>query len=357
MWKLITRKIFYLLILIFLDSCCRNDGGDLFVINASVNDDAHNLSEIAQDVVAIPLETNENCLISYINRVISTKEHFFVLSDCIYMFNRQGEFERKIGSLGRGPEEYTGISTFAVDEISERIIVASRNKLLCFGFNGDFIFSVPVNKFVEYIDIVGEEVLLISSKMGVPVDDGTFANTTWLYRLNSELTVLDSIMVKQIILPSIIGSIFPGSRIITTLNKKQYLFYHVLYEEPIVRDTLYIVESDKLTPSIKIDFAEASRNGEDFIMINMYRTDRYVFADYKFEEMYLFCYDLLNDQQYNVIDGFNDDFLNTGTAKLQLLDADDGTMYFTKQSNEVSGIFEGVDDFDNPVIILVQLYE
>ena len=60
----------------FLDSCCRNDGGDLFVINASVNDDAHNLSEIAQDVVAIPLETNENCLISYINRVISTKEHF-----------------------------------------------------------------------------------------------------------------------------------------------------------------------------------------------------------------------------------------------------------------------------------------
>ena len=65
-------------------------------------------------------------------------------------------------------------------------------------------------------------------------------------------------------------------------------------------------------------------------MINMYRTDRYVLRITNLGRCISFARFI--DQQYNVIDGFNDDFLNTGTAKLQLLDADDGTMYFTKQS-------------------------
>jgi hypothetical protein len=68
------------------------------------------LSEVAEDITFIPLETTDECLLGGIDAIRFSKNYIIVIDGSpynqIYLFDRKGKFIRKIGSRGRGPCEY-----------------------------------------------------------------------------------------------------------------------------------------------------------------------------------------------------------------------------------------------------------
>lgn len=77
------------------------------------------LSEIADSVRYIPLETNDKCLIKDLNsaNILKTDKYFFLpWIETLFQYTTDGKFVRKIGRKGSGPGEFVWISQIDVDE-------------------------------------------------------------------------------------------------------------------------------------------------------------------------------------------------------------------------------------------------
>ena len=77
------------------------------------------LSDYFKNVQSIALEDVENGLIGKISKLIVLNESIFILDSsiahCLFVFNREGKFIRKIGRIGKGPGEYSNLSDFTID--------------------------------------------------------------------------------------------------------------------------------------------------------------------------------------------------------------------------------------------------
>ena len=107
-------------------------------IDASGKGEKIKLSDIIDTIEYIPLETNENCLIGRIDKVIGMGDTVAVLDDrigrALYLFGRDGRFIRKIGQQGEGPQEYIHLFDMTYDRATDRIFLLDLggNKILVF---------------------------------------------------------------------------------------------------------------------------------------------------------------------------------------------------------------------------------
>ena len=76
------------------------------------------LSEFVKDIKFIPLELTDECLLRGVERAEITDEYIYVVdkpdhrSPCVYQFDHKGNFIRRIGSQGQGPEEFIEMRGF-----------------------------------------------------------------------------------------------------------------------------------------------------------------------------------------------------------------------------------------------------
>jgi hypothetical protein len=73
----------------------------------------------------IPLETNENCLISSIDKIEIQNNHIYIKDDLaksIYIFDMTGKYTGKINAIGHGPGEYIIPSYMTVTDTSIIIV-------------------------------------------------------------------------------------------------------------------------------------------------------------------------------------------------------------------------------------------
>ena len=96
--------------------------------NYHVCNDEMLLSDVVADVEYIKLETRDASLIADITKVEYVNGNLFIQSNSlIYMFDKEGRFIRRIGSIGGGPEEYIQSFDFTADD--SLVYVNSRNKI------------------------------------------------------------------------------------------------------------------------------------------------------------------------------------------------------------------------------------
>ncbi len=104
------------------------------------------LSEIADTIEYIPLETSQNSLLGSIKDLKMTKDYIFIETwkGPLAQFNRSGKFIRYVGSFGRGPEEYVSIREFSIDEEQKKIYIHSgyNRSILVYSFNGDYLNTI-----------------------------------------------------------------------------------------------------------------------------------------------------------------------------------------------------------------------
>ncbi len=98
------------------------------------------LSELAENVEYIPLQTTESSLMGNIRRkIVNINKRIYIINlegiskQSILCFNMDGKFLFKVEKTGRGPEEYKGISDFDVSSDNNVLaILSSLNHKLLF---------------------------------------------------------------------------------------------------------------------------------------------------------------------------------------------------------------------------------
>ncbi len=99
------------------------------------------LSEIAESITYIPLETNPKGLLGYIIKIVKTSSAIYVSDmEKVLKFTPDGKFIRQIGKLGNGPGEYGNAPEFVVAESANSIYITDfRNRsILKFDTTGNF---------------------------------------------------------------------------------------------------------------------------------------------------------------------------------------------------------------------------
>jgi len=107
------------------------------------------LSDIADGIEYIPLETSAECLLGDATglRVTVLDQYVVVNSKGLRLFNRQGKYLRTIGGIGKGPQEYTSSGRFVIDEKNGRVDILDndRHRVVSFRVTGEFIGDFRVN--------------------------------------------------------------------------------------------------------------------------------------------------------------------------------------------------------------------
>ena len=111
-----------------------------------------NLSDYAESVTYIPLETNDFSLIGEIYSFKRLDDKYVILDSwyqgngkCL-LFDKQGSFIREMGKKGQGPEEYVTISSIDVNHISNHVLISDRRKLLEYDSIGNLKKTVQTPK-------------------------------------------------------------------------------------------------------------------------------------------------------------------------------------------------------------------
>jgi hypothetical protein len=126
------------------------------------------VSQIAENIKYIPLETNSNSLIDRIMDAKFTREFIFIKDskNGLMQFTRDGKFIQKVGMRGKGPGEYLFMRNFSIDEKNRLIYLQSNEKqeILIYSFKGDYLKSIPFNLEVYKINWVRDSIFMSFSE-------------------------------------------------------------------------------------------------------------------------------------------------------------------------------------------------
>jgi hypothetical protein len=111
------------------------------------NSEKVDISGYVDSVKYIKLQTTDDNLIGYINKVFFVDNRILVTDGKvpqILIFDTDGNFLNKIGKIGQGPGEYTGITTSLFDPTNKLIIIHNNGlrKLLFFTLDGELIKEI-----------------------------------------------------------------------------------------------------------------------------------------------------------------------------------------------------------------------
>ncbi|MDR0574966.1 MAG: 6-bladed beta-propeller [Tannerella sp.] len=100
------------------------------------------LSEIADSIEYIELKTPEDVIITKIG-IIKQVDDFLIINAnyVVYLFHKNGQFIRQIGSRGQGPGEYILPYSIDIDHKKKEIVISDTYQLLFYDLDGNFLRS------------------------------------------------------------------------------------------------------------------------------------------------------------------------------------------------------------------------
>ncbi len=164
------------------------------------------LSEIVDGVEYVKLETSSECLFSWASFSVGEKYILAVQQygpAQIFLFDRSGKFIRKIGGEGKGPLEYTSLSTVVTDPEETYILVNDyqRDILMKYDFDGNVTATFRYKEQLDWdiSDIVVKGSDEIFCRIDYPLlekknfylirkMDAGFRQTDSLFPVNTKLT-------------------------------------------------------------------------------------------------------------------------------------------------------------------------
>ena len=148
-------NIIPLILLLFSCTAQENNDSDKTVIpvaKAIGSGKILNLSDYAQSVSYIPLETNDSVLIGSIGSVLIQNNAYLIKThqpgqsaQCL-LFDKTGKFVRQIGTYGQGPKEYTSINYMDLHPTVNHIFLDHRERYIEYGLDGNVqkIIHTPI---------------------------------------------------------------------------------------------------------------------------------------------------------------------------------------------------------------------
>jgi len=249
------------------------------------------ISEIAESVEYIPLETTDKSAINRIYDAKFTKDYIFIQQygtsqSLLIQFDRQGKFIRYIGKAGNGPEEYNQIREFSVDEKKELIYIQSNwtKKILAYSFKGEYIKTFNLKHNIYKIVLSRDSLFMCFGEPSIGNEENVFTE------INSNGEILQC--VKNYNLwkdPPPFGrnNVYPGQNFFYRLNNR-------LQFKGKYNDTIYTYDTNnKIIPKFYVDLKEyklpeemiierglVRRIPTDYFWVGVNESFRYVFILY-----------------------------------------------------------------------------
>lgn len=146
----------------------------------------------AKDIKFIPLETNENCLIANVSKVLIKNDTLIVCDNKfnqIHSFDINGKHLNSFGSIGRGPGEYLSAEDISFNLDSTSLIVLSNNskKILEYTLEGKHTQDLTMDIFGSKIAIAkdGNTIIYINKNVS------PYSEKFDLLRLNANGDILN----------------------------------------------------------------------------------------------------------------------------------------------------------------------
>ena len=105
----------------------------------------------------IQLETNKDCLIGTINKIIVQPDRLYIMdsnhAESVFIFDREGNWINTIHRKGRGPEEYVNFTDIGFNINLQQLYMLCGTKIMIFDRNGGYLSSVNIPFVPEEIAI------------------------------------------------------------------------------------------------------------------------------------------------------------------------------------------------------------
>ena len=157
---------FCFIIGLYISSCETTQNSSVASARFESNDTAMPLSRFADSILYIPLNTRGEILLSG-NVRFDFSKHYILVEDKgtmqVLLFNREGQFIRKIGTSGRGPKEYTELKGAVIDEDAQRVFIGdnARKCLLVYDLEGEYKNDIKFDYYYGGFHILPGKRMLI----------------------------------------------------------------------------------------------------------------------------------------------------------------------------------------------------
>lgn len=354
-------KYFLFIMFIFLYTCDKEHSPENNRLEILVNEEKEFLlvSSIVEYFDVIPLETNDDNLISQIDKVKIINDKFFVLdifNNAIFIFDKKGNHIQTLFRVGNGPGEYLQLIDFDLYDDLLYILDFAGQSILIYDMELTFKDKISYETFSSQINISNNSFILYNEPSGRDNDyqfsiidkNGAF--------IKGELPRLNSSPPYN----------YGGISVFSKVNEYSYI-------SPIYGNIIY--GDDEFEEIFQIRFSQNAFPSDQFIGdYDIFSPDfLYLIKNHFFvtEKFFLFDYDKDNKRFMSVFDRVNRE-LNTGEIKNDMIS---NFRFFPRWSNN-GYLIEEVDagliyehfQFmlkfpellelkreDNPIIILYKL--
>ncbi|WP_075967617.1 6-bladed beta-propeller [Parabacteroides massiliensis] len=312
------------------------------------------LSDVAEEVIAIPLETNKHCSLKKIRMIKRDREDLFLVSDRqLYHFNSSGKFLGQITTHRSETGQPVELADYAVDPVHDRLIViGTGHEVYYYDYDGKLLFQsiLPQDAswktfghIAYYDNHLWATIDLINSE-----NEQAPTVEQWLYKFDLEFKEAGKRKLDVADLGRMEINHKTGPEI-AVKDGHVYVQSPSLQPAHILNDTLYLIYSNQL--DITEDYAQILplQIGTRFLVSTHYDPTLP-------EHSYTFCYDQQETKAYNVQGGLEDNFYKTGKIpELQSIDLQSNTYCYCKSGKELAYSFPRRTNKDNPVLFIVKM--
>lgn len=335
---------------------------------------AKKLSDIASSIQYVKLETNDRCMFAH-PFIEYVSENAFYIGDThrhLYKFDKNGNYIREIGKIGKGPGEYLHITDVIVNPENNQIYILdnTQRKIIQYELNGEFQKELKLPLSTGSFSLMNDCFVLWNPPWG-------FVDMNYCYFLT--FIDLNGKIVKHINRTNN-NNDFRGGLVTTT---DFYMVDKNIYIKDTYCDTVFQINSDyNVTPHFIISQGQLKmtrKMSEDIWLREKYMND-YISQLFFLETKRLMLYSFFIENYFLLIyDKQLKAFIHKteGTSKKYATirnDIDNGpafSPFFTEKNKlftlvassellvhwpeTINNNVENIDEFSNPYVMIVEL--
>lgn len=315
------------------------------------------LSDISNDITAVPLEAPDSGVIRQVKRVQRDGNHLFLLGDNrLLHFDMSGTFLRQI-DMNTSGEEAVFIADYTLDtDLHQVIVIDSQRNIHKYDYAGNLLSTAeirqPWHKMTAFAYHNGHLWITARKLIKNDCDLNTCQIIHSLHQLDTDMNEIACFPLRIANVGR--GDVFQSYHVDELLADEHGVYAYTSQADMgcLLQDTLQIIQRKQL-PLMYTDQPTENacifpvRKGNRFFM-----STSFLAAD-----GYTFCYDSDNQTAFLLSDGFRDDFFHTGMiTDLQPMDIYNQTYCFLKSGTEIAGTFsERAINNDLSVLFIVPL--
>lgn len=314
------------------------------------------LSDIADEVIAIPLEAGNEQRIETAKNVRQVGNDLFLISnETLYRFTREGKFVCQITD----PEEICVAGYVVNQALQELIVLGNTDDIFYFTYDGNIrekkkMKSDLPNHRLESFAMFGDKIWTVEE--GAYLDEDTLDVT-----IQKRVVTYDTafqVLESRVLIPANLGRnqfMIPcQSRLLVDQDSGMvYAYSPEVLPDNLLQDTAFLSTTRK--KQMSDSYAQQAVSLFPLQFGNRFWISSY-FNQADEQDDYLYCYDNVSKQSWQVSGGLKDNFYQTGSVlQLEAMDAFCGSFSFCKSGEEVKKAFPNRKAHDNAVVFIVKL--